>query len=65
MDTVIIDGEVVLQEGRSTKVNKSDLIAQVRESLSGPVPERVVETERMVRELQPHVEAFYADWTQD
>jgi hypothetical protein len=65
VDTVMIDGEVVLREGRSTKVNQSDMMAQIRESLAGPVPERVLETDRMVRELQPHVEAFYADWTQD
>ena len=65
VDTVIIDGEVVLREGRSTRVDRSDLIAQIKESLAGPVPERVLETGRMVRELQPHVEAFYADWTQD
>jgi 5-methylthioadenosine/S-adenosylhomocysteine deaminase len=65
VDTVIIDGEVVLREGRSTRVDRSDLMAQIKESLAGPPPERVLETERMVRELQPHVEAFYADWTQD
>jgi cytosine/adenosine deaminase-related metal-dependent hydrolase len=65
VDTVMIDGEVVLREGRSTKVNQSDMMAQIRESLAGPVPQRVLETDRMVRELQPHVEAFYADWTQD
>ena len=65
VDAVMIDGEVVLRDGKSTKVNRSDLIAQVKESLSSPLPERVLETERMVRELEPHVRAFYADWTQD
>ena len=65
VDTVIIDGEVVLRGGRSTRVDSSDLMAQLKESLAGPLPQRVRETEGMVRELQPYVEAFYSDWTQD
>ena len=62
MDTVIVDGEVVLQGGRFTQIDKADVIRQLKEDLAGPTPERTLQVRHMVRGLLPHVRKFYDDW---
>ena len=62
VDTVIIDGQVVLRGGKFTKLDKGDVLAQLRESLAAPPPEQVGRVKSMVHDLMPHIQDFYRDW---
>jgi cytosine/adenosine deaminase-related metal-dependent hydrolase len=63
--TVVIDGEVVMRDGRFTRVNKDDVVAQLREQLASPVEPQVLRTRSMAADLIPHVQRFYDDWSTD
>ncbi len=63
VDTVIIDGQVVLKGGRSTKVDKDELLRELKERFSRPQESAVAETRAMARRLQPYVEKFYESWS--
>ena len=62
VDTVIIDGEVVLRGGTFTRVNKEDVAKELRDRFSRPVEPSVAETRRMVQQLLPYVKQFYKGW---
>ncbi len=63
--TVIIDGEVVMRDGRFTRVNKEDVVRELKEQLSGPVEPDVLRTRAMASELIPYVRRFYDGWATD
>jgi N-acyl-D-aspartate/D-glutamate deacylase len=62
VDTVMIDGVVVLQGGRFTSINEAEVTRELREQLSRPLEPGVVETRQMVQRLMPYVRQFYGDW---
>ena len=62
VDTVVINGEVVLRGGRSAKVDEEALVAELREQLSRPIEQETVETRNMAARLQPYIHRFYDDW---
>lgn len=62
VDTVMIDGEIVLQGGRFTSCDKEEIMRQLKDRFSQPVEQTVLDTRRMVQELQPYVERFYQSW---
>ena len=62
VDTVIIDGEVVLRDGRFTKIDKSEILRQLKEQFARPLEASTLEARQMVRQLLPYVERFYQNW---
>ncbi len=62
VDTVIIGGEVVLRNGRFTRINKEDVLRELKDRFARPLETSVVETRQMVEQLLPHVERFYQSW---
>ena len=56
---IIIDGEVLLQDGAHRRVNKEDVGRELREQLSRPLDSGTLETRRMAARLSPYVEEFY------
>ena len=62
VDTVIIDGEAVLREGRFTKVDKAEVVRELKDRLSGPVESSVLEAQQITQRLIPYVERFYHEW---
>lgn len=62
VDTVIIDGEVVLRGGRSTKISQEEVVPEIKDRFSRPLEPSVRETRQMVRRLMPYVTRFYEDW---
>ncbi len=56
---VIVDGEVVLQDGRHRGANKAEVARELREQLSLPVDAQTLATRRMAGRLSPYVEQFY------
>ena len=62
IDTVVIDGEVVLRGGRFTKVDKGEVLRELKERFSRPEEPAAVEARQMVRRMMPYVEQFYRSW---
>jgi cytosine/adenosine deaminase-related metal-dependent hydrolase len=62
VDTVIIDGEVVLQGGKFTRFNKEDVAKELHERYAHLDYPEVAKTRLMVHRLLPHVKDFYRDW---
>ena len=63
VDTVIVDGEVLLRGRRFTKVDKADVWAQVRDSMANGLDESHKARRRMAEELFPYTERFYQGWS--
>ena len=62
VDTVIINGEVILRDGRFTKIDKAEIVSLLKERFARPLEAPVLEARQMVRRLQPYVERFYQSW---
>ncbi len=62
VNTVLINGEVVLRGGRSVKADEEAIIAELREQLSGPIDQETLTTREMASRLLPYIHRFYADW---
>ena len=62
VDTVIINGEAVLRQGSFTRINKEDVVKELKARFSHLLEPSVLEARQMVQELTPHVKGFYRDW---
>ena len=62
VDTVVINGEVVLRGGQFVKADEQQVIAELREQLSRPIDDRTQSTREMAVRLLPYIERFYEDW---
>ena len=56
---VIVDGEVLLQDGVHTRANKADVARELREQLARPLEPETLATRQMAGRLTPYVEQFY------
>ena len=56
---VIVDGEVLMRDGRHQRVNKADLARELREQLARPVEPATRATRQMANRLSPYVERYY------
>lgn len=59
VDTTIVDGEVVMREGRVTRVDKKALYQEIRASLDRPLTEEERRRGEMAREVRPYLKAYY------
>ena len=59
---VIIDWEVVMRDGQSTRVSREDVQKQLAEQFSRPLDPQTLEARQKVRQLLPYVEQFYQTW---
>jgi len=62
VDTVLVDGEVVLHQGRFTGFDRGDLLKELRHRLARPLQPHELERKELARALQPHIRDFYRDW---
>ena len=62
VDTVLVDGEVVLRDGRPTKVDRDDLIRELRDRFARPLESQALEARQMSQRLIPYVKRFYQAW---
>jgi len=60
VDTVIIDGEVVLRGGRLTRVDSEALFRELKESLNRPLLPHEIERRELSRLILPYLRRFYA-----
>ena len=63
VDTVLINGEVVLRGGRSTTVDEDEIAAELREQLGRPIEPETLATRQMAARLLPYIHRFYDDWS--
>ena len=62
VDTVIVGGEVVLRDGRLTRVDKAAVLDELAGALRAPLAPQEERRRRLSREVFPYVERFYAGW---
>ena len=56
---VIVDGEVLLQDGVHTRASKTDVARELREQLARPIEPETLAIRHMASRLSPYVEQFY------
>ena len=59
VDTVMVDGEVVMRDKELTRINKDDLFKEIKESLDRPLSTQEVERRELSRLVEPHLRRFY------
>lgn len=62
IDTVMIDGEIVLRNRKHVRINKDEVMAGLRESLSRALKPSDIERIKLAQELRPYIFRFYHDW---
>ncbi|MGH8065554.1 MAG: amidohydrolase family protein [Candidatus Entotheonellia bacterium] len=62
VETVLIAGEPVLRDGKSTRVNKAEVLDALAASLRVPLQPDEERRRRLSREVFPHVQRFYDGW---
>ena len=65
IDTVLIDGKVVLRNGEFPGLSKADVVRELKANFSEPLDPRVAERRNMAQRLIPFVERFYQSWNQE
>ncbi len=56
---VIVDGEILLQDGAHPRISQAEVLQELREQLAHPLPPATQATRQMATRLAPHVEQFY------
>ncbi|MCI0866062.1 MAG: amidohydrolase family protein, partial [Chloroflexi bacterium] len=59
VDTVMVDGEVVMRDKELTRINKDDLFKEIKESLDRPLSTQELERRELSRLVEPHLRRFY------
>ncbi len=62
VDTVLINGEVVLRDGRFVKADEEQVTRELRDQLSRPIEPETQANRQMAARLLPYIHRFYDDW---
>jgi 5-methylthioadenosine/S-adenosylhomocysteine deaminase len=62
VDTVLVAGEVVLKDGRPTRVDKAAALEELAAALRAPLAPHEEQRRRLARAVFPHVKRFYDGW---
>ena len=62
VDTVIVDGEVLMRGRKLMRVNKDEVIAQLKASLGQPLKPHELRRAELSAALLPHVTNWFANW---
>jgi cytosine/adenosine deaminase-related metal-dependent hydrolase len=62
IDTVLVGGEVVVREGRVTRVDKAATLEELAARLRAPLTEEETQRRRLAHAVYPHVRRFYSGW---
>lgn len=65
VDTVIVDGEVILRNRTFANLDKEDIINHLKESLRVEMTSGEVERRELGRQLVPYIQRFFEGWTLD
>ena len=64
VDTVLVDGEVVLRDGQLTRVDKQALFREIRGALDRPLTAQEEERREIAALVEPYLRRFYSGTTQ-
>ena len=59
VDTVLVDGEVVLRDGQPTRFDKKALFEEIRGALDRPLSPQEEDRREVARLVEPHLRQFY------
>ena len=62
VDTVIVDGQVLLRDGRLVGIDRQAIVNEIQATMGLPETADEIERRRQGQELVGHVNAFYAGW---
>ena len=62
VDSVMVNGELVLHEGRFVNVDEEAILNEISESLDRPRTEQEARMKKFSQDIEPHVLDFYADY---
>ncbi|MCE2456378.1 MAG: amidohydrolase family protein [Dehalococcoidia bacterium] len=62
VDTVMVDGEVLLRSGEFVKVDKSEVRARLQESLARELTDREIGRTALSKDLLPYVNRWFSAW---
>lgn len=65
IDTVIVDGEIILRDGKFTRVDKAAVLAELSRSLSAPLDEATRARMRLAEAIGPEVREYYRAYRGD
>ena len=60
VDTVMVDGEIIMRDRQLTKVDKEGLFAELKRLLDRPLSAAETERRELSRLVEPHLRRFYA-----
>ena len=60
VDTVLVDGEVILRDGQLTRVDKGDLFREIKAALDRPLSPQEEERRELASLVEPHLRRFYS-----
>ena len=63
VDTVLINGEVVLRSGKFVKADEEEITAELRQQLARPIEPETLAIRQMAARLLPYIHRFYDDWS--
>ena len=62
VDTVMVDGEVVLKDRKFLKMDKAEVAERLKESLARELTDREVRAARLSEEILPYINRWFAEW---
>ena len=62
VDTVMVDGEILLKDRKFLKMDKSEVAARLKESLARELTDREVRAARLSEEILPYMNRWFAEW---
>ena len=62
VDTVLVAGEVLLRDGRFTKLDESEIVARLTENAAAAQTPRVARLLAVLDELRPHIDRLFSGW---
>ncbi|MYE54720.1 MAG: amidohydrolase family protein [Chloroflexi bacterium] len=61
VDTVIVDGEVLLHDKKFLKMDKADITARLKESLARELTEREINAARLSQDILPYINRWFSE----
>ena len=62
VDTVMVDGEVLLRDKKFLKVDKAEVAGRLKESLARELSDREVRAARLSGEIMPYINRWFSEW---
>ena len=62
VDTVLVDGEVILRDKKFLKADKAEVAARLKESLSRELTDRESKAARLSEDVLPYINRWFSEW---